>query len=447
MSARRLILLVALILALSRLAAQQIHQVWTVEAFIEALGPDRIIELAPGRYMLSDGYGIDNPAIRWVAVDGGMELRIVDSYGLTIRGQGAELVADTPYAHTLSFHGGADLVLEGLTLGHQVSGPCSAGVLGLVDMQDVRIVDCDLYGSGSIGMEISGSTEVEVSGGTIRECTAGAVWIEDSESVLFDAVSISRNEGSWPLLGVYNSSGVYFSQCSINDNRGTEFLFYGEGTLDWVFEYCDFSWNEIDMLTSGEAYPYFYSCTHMGNSFGDELEWLVDFDDGAEGDGDDPFAYWSLDDVHLQFMYPRWMKVENLPQGALRLSDEEDGVTALVFRAYSLGGSEDPDTQAEQVFNNAFRAFDSVVTEYDLRIVSRHGAATIVTEAHPYYYEVMAAAVFGSAAADVRMRLVYADRQVWAFVILASDPEMFEPDTFYDTILDSVSYAEDFEPF
>ncbi|MFH2116332.1 MAG: right-handed parallel beta-helix repeat-containing protein, partial [Spirochaetota bacterium] len=211
MSARRMVLAVALILVLSPLAAQQVHRVGTVAEFVQALGSDRVVELAPGSYVLSDGYGIDNPASSWVEVDGGMELRIIDSYGLTIRGPGAELVSDTPYAHTLSFHGGSGLVLEGLTLGHEVSDPCSAGVLGLYGMQDVRIQDCDLYGSGSIGMEISGSTDVEVAGGTIRECTAGAVWIADSESILFDAVSISRNEGSWPLLGVYSSSAVYFS--------------------------------------------------------------------------------------------------------------------------------------------------------------------------------------------------------------------------------------------
>ncbi|MGD9941281.1 MAG: right-handed parallel beta-helix repeat-containing protein, partial [Clostridia bacterium] len=243
MSARRLVLAVALFLALSPLAAQQVHWVTTVAEFVQALGPDRVVELAPGRYILSDGYGVDNPAVRWVPVDGGMELQIADSSGLTIRGQGAELVADTPYARTLGFHRGTGLVLEGLTLGHEVSGPCSAGVLGLFGMQDVRVVECDLYGSGSIGIEISDSLGVEVNGGTIRECTAGAVWIEDSDSVFFDEVSMVRNEGSWPLLGVYGSNAVYFSGCTFSDNQGSEFLYYGEGTLDWGFEFCDFAWN------------------------------------------------------------------------------------------------------------------------------------------------------------------------------------------------------------
>ena len=443
MSTRRMALAVALILVLSPLAAQQVHRVGTVAEFVQALGPDRILELAPGRYVLSDGYTIDNPSVRWVDVDGGMELRIADSYGLTIRGRGAELVADTPYARTLSFHGGAGLVLEGLTLGHEVSGPCSAGVLGLYGMQDVRVIDCDLYGSGSMGIEVSGSRGVEVSGSTIRECTAGAVWIEDSESVLFDTVTVERNEGSWPLLGVNNSTAVYFSDCSFSDNQGVEFLHYGEGTLDWGFEYCDFAWNELEVLTSGEAYPYFYSCTYMGNSFDDELDWLVDYDGG----GDDPFAFWSLDDVPLQFMYPAWMTVEELAEGALRLSDEEDGVIALVFRTYILGRTEDPDTQADRVFANAFRAFGSVVTQYDLRILSRSGASSIETEAHPYYYEFDAIAVYGDADRMVRVRLVHADRQVWAFVAHAPEHELVVPDSFYGMILDSASYAEGYEPF
>jgi hypothetical protein len=438
-----MVLVVALILAFSPLAAQSLHRVGTVAGFIEALGPDRIIELAPGSYALSDGYDVHNPAVRWEAVDGGMELRILDASNLTIRGQGAELVATTPYARTLSFQGGSGLVLEGLTLGHEVSGPCSAGVLGLFDIQDVRIIDCDLYGSGSIGIEISGSRGIEVKGGTIRECTAGAVWIEASESILFDAVSVERNEGSWPLLGVYNSKAVYFSGCSFSDNRGSEFLHYGEGTLDWGFEYCDFAWNDIEVLTSGEAYPYFYSCTYMGNTFDDELDWLMDFDGG----GDDPFAYWSLDEVPLQFMYPAWMKVEELPEGTLRLSDEDDGITALVFKTYTLGRTENPDTQADRVFSNAFRAFGSVVTRYDLRILSRRGAATLETEAHPYHYEVLAAAVYGNAAGEVRIRLVHADRQVWAFVLLAPERELVEPDSLYGMILDTVSYAEGYEPF
>jgi hypothetical protein len=438
-----MVLVAALILVLSPLAAQSVHRVGDVAGFIEALGPDRIIELEPGRYVLSEGYDIDSPAVRWEAVDGGMELRILDSYGLTIRGRGAELVAHTPYARTLSFQGGSGLVLEGLTLGHEVSGPCSAGVLGLSGIQDVRIIDCDLYGSGSVGIEISGSRGIEVKGGTIRECTAGAVWIEDSESVLFDGVSITRNEGSWPLVGVYNSKAIYFSNCSFSDNQGSEFLYYGEGTLDWGFEYCDFAWNDIEVLTTGEAYPYFYSCTYMGNTFDDELDWLMDFDGG----GEDPFAYWSLDDVPLQFVYPAWMTVQELPEGALHLSDEDDGVIALVFKTYTLGRTENPDTQADRVFANAFRAFGSVVTQYDLRVLSRRGAAAIETEAHPYYYEFTAAAVYGNAAGEVRVRLVHADRQVWAFVVLAPEREMVEADSLYGMILDSVNYAEEYEPF
>lgn len=444
MSARRMVLLVALILAFSPLAAQQLHRAGTVAEFVQALGPDRIIELAPGTYVLSDGYGVDNPAVRWEAVDGGMELHVMDSYGLTIRGQGAELIADTPYARTLSFYGGSALVLEGLTLGHAVSGPCSAGVLGLFGIQDVRVINCDLYGSGSVGIEISGSRGIEVSGGIIRECTAGAVWIENSGSVLFDEVSITRNEGSWPLLGVDSSDAVYFSGCSFSDNQGSEFLYFGEGTLDWGFEYCDFGWNDMETLTSGEAYPYFYSCTYRGNSFDAELDWLVDFQDGG---GDDPFAFWNLAGVPLQFMYPSWMMVEELPEGALRLADMDDGVVALVFKTYTLGRTENPDTQADRVFSNAFRAFGSVVTQYDLRILSRRGASVMETEAHPYYYEVRATAVYGNAAGEVRIRLVHADRQVWAFVVLAPEPALVEPDSPYGLILDSAGYAEGYEPF
>ncbi|MFH2113273.1 MAG: hypothetical protein ABIJ86_02040, partial [Spirochaetota bacterium] len=228
-----------------------------------------------------------------------------------------------------------------------------------------------------------------------------------------------------------------------SENQGSEFLYYGEGTLDWSFEYCDFTWNDLEVLTTGEAYPYFYSCTYMGNNFDDELDWLVEYDGG----GDDPVAYWSLDGVPLQFMYPAWMAVEELSQGALRLSDEDDGVLALVFKTYILGRTEDPDTQADRVFNNAFKAFGSVVTQYDLRILSRRGAAIIETEAHPYYYEFNAIAVYGDADRMVRVRLVHADRQVWAFVALAPEHEMVVPDSFYGMILDSVGYAEGYEPF
>jgi hypothetical protein len=88
-----------------------------------------------------------------------------------------------------------------------------------------------------------------------------------------------------------------------------------------------------------------------------------------------------------------------------------------------------------------------VVTQYDLRVLSRRGAAAIETEAHPYFYEFTAAAVYGNAAGEVRVRLVHADRQVWAFVVLAPEREMVEADSLYGMILDSVSYAEGYEPF
>ncbi len=442
--------------AMANLSAQQTVRVKSAAEFVRALGSNKIIELAPGRYSLKDAYAVKSNSVSWVDVGSGhKELLIKNVSGLTIRRQGqsgvAEIVSASAYARVLNFEGGDTIALENLTMGHKAEGPCSAGVLSFSSVNDIVLSGCDLYGSGALGLELRACSTVSVDTTTIRECTAGAITIEDSTSVDFTECSIVRNTGSYPLLAVINSQGVYFSSCEISENKGDAFLYSGEGTGDWGFEYCTIADNEIDSLSGDEAYPYFFDCTVANNYFDEELGGLLTFSgDGYEDEGDGDysgeddgeFSFWQLESVPLSFYYPSWFETQEAEDGVLMVSDPETSSGILIMKAYTLVKGENPDTQAAAIFKKAAAAFQKILVEKGMKINARIGGDYVETEAHPYYYTYMHSFVIDNDAGYGYFKLVHSSGQIWAFVALSQNQEDLAEDGYLGSILGSIEESE-----
>lgn len=209
----------------------------TVDELLAAIGPDRTILMEAGEYTLTDAsdYGQEahaSPYYAWEVASDGYGLLILDVENLTIAGKDAESVEINTlprYAHVLSFVNCASISVSGFTAGH-TDGPgfCSGGVLHFEDTDDVRIEGCDLYGCGTIGIQVWDCERVEAIGCTIRDCSMGAVTAYSSRNVQLRDCRMKRCGGDGSLaeavLHFAQSESVAVINCTVEDNASLYLL-------------------------------------------------------------------------------------------------------------------------------------------------------------------------------------------------------------------------------
>ena len=101
--------------------APKVVEVSTPEQLIAAIGPDRVIKLAPGQYDLTEPPQRYLKHVYWRQVHDGYELVIRNVKGLRLEGTGgskAHLITNTVYAYVLAFEDVAGIELVNLELGH-----------------------------------------------------------------------------------------------------------------------------------------------------------------------------------------------------------------------------------------------------------------------------------------------------------------------------------------
>ena len=256
----------------------------SVDAFLEALGSDRVLVLRPGEYDLtqaSDYGGDDTERYYWAEVNDGYELVIRHMENLTIQGAGGaepvSFVTQPRYANVLSFYGCSGLSLDSLIVGHtQEQGVCMGSVLYFGSCIDVSVDGCVLYGCGTVGINATGCSQVSATRTTIKECSYGALWASSCYDVRFtdgkiydcgqknsfcDLLQSRENTGfvvfnteiynndAHQLLSSIRSVGVELRGCRIYGNRPREILYsVGHPVL---FDGCALNDNAV---TSGHWY-------------------------------------------------------------------------------------------------------------------------------------------------------------------------------------------------
>jgi hypothetical protein len=221
-----ILLLVALCAGLGAApaVAQETVRVSTAEELVRALGPGRTILLEPGSYDLATAYRVQTRHASWEEVFDGQQLVIHELSGLTVRAEmGATIVAQPRYSYTLSFVDCREILLDGLTLGHTEAGYCIGGVVRLERSEQVYLEGCALYGSGTVGLDITDCRDVTVRGSAISQCTAGGVWARGSAHLSFVDVELLEND-CWPLIDLAACLDVSFQNCRIAENFGGSLL-------------------------------------------------------------------------------------------------------------------------------------------------------------------------------------------------------------------------------
>ncbi len=285
----RLLPALVLVLAAAGLAAQQQVRVSTERQLPAALRSNTTVTLAAGKYLTSEVSQSSNPAVSWEESFDGRQLVVTGVSGLTLKAaqgaaRGATLLAEPRYSYTIVFRRCRDLRLEGLTLGHTEAGECEGGVLRFEGCANVQIQDCDMFGSGVVGLDLEKCAGVTVLGSTIRDCSAGALWAVGVQDLRLENVRIAGNEG-WPLVWVEESRNLVFDSCLIEESTG-EGLFWIDGKSQGVsLPRTTIRNNQTESLLSDDsAEPDFSNTAFLENDFeqeeADELD--CDCEDGSD---------------------------------------------------------------------------------------------------------------------------------------------------------------------
>ena len=267
---------------------EAVFHVSTVDELLEAIGPDRIIQLEDGEYNLTQAgsYGDLSAGEYWHWVDSydGYQLVIRNVAGLWLEGsdvQRCSIVTEPRYANVLAADSCDDLHFSNFTAGHTPGeGYCSGGVLDFYSCSRVRIQNCDLYGCGTYGITATESFSVIASNTAIHDCTYGAIETFRCQDVRFvDGIirhcgfSKEHEDDGWyafDLLHAQSCTGFAVLNTEISGNV-TQTLIHSDYTQGFLIAGCSFHDNTIGQYDWGGVFfvcgqPVMVSGTEFDNN-------------------------------------------------------------------------------------------------------------------------------------------------------------------------------------
>lgn len=194
----------------------------TAQELFDAIANDTEITLEDGQYDLGKvSGGSDYAAI----FDYGFEDRsivIKNTRNLHLKAKNpgkAQLVTTYEFIPVLRMELCNNLSLNGLSIGHEVKpGLCDGAVLSPESVSYLVIENCDLYGSGTLGIEALYCNYVYLRQTTIRECTRGIAYLENSSECRFEKCTMKDNQGGHMVQNV-SSYNVIFSDVTFDNNH------------------------------------------------------------------------------------------------------------------------------------------------------------------------------------------------------------------------------------
>jgi len=244
-------------------------KVETAEELVEAIAPDRVIELAPGQYDLTKLPRRDTRHVTWrQKVKSHWCLVIHDVTNLRIRGPGeggkegrgkVRIVASPDYADVLTFEKAVGLTLANLEIGHTGGGAqCYGAPVRIRDGDLVVIEDCILFGCGAEGLSLDRVANLVFRRSVIRDCSAGIVTADNSARLRFEKSAFRQNAG-YNGFAIRNCRRVVFDGCEVTGNRydspldGVGYLFKLEWSSDVTVRNCRFEANRVKQMVHSEG--------------------------------------------------------------------------------------------------------------------------------------------------------------------------------------------------
>ena len=203
-------------------------EVCNVEEFLEAIGSDRVLVLAPGQYVLSEVKDRQMDFVRWDPNFDGKTLTIRNVKGLKIVGKGEKpvrLVVRPRYVFVLHFEDCEDVQIVNLAMGHAPEeGGCDSGVLGATSCEGLIVRKCDLFGCGTEGLTLKNIRSFTFEDSCIRDCTYGIMTARGCEGLAFERSRFTKNREFWGVR-LHDTKGVAFVDCVFSGNKCEEALF------------------------------------------------------------------------------------------------------------------------------------------------------------------------------------------------------------------------------
>ena len=173
----------------------------------------------------SDLAGSGSPIVCSESETDGRQLSLVNFQNLTIRGlKNSSIEVNPRYSFCINFINCEGCKVENLTIGHSEGGYCSGGVIGYTGGRMNAIVDCDLYGCGTYGIDANRINNLLVTKTNIHDCTYGILQLRASYGVRFNSCDFFNNR-EYTLIESYGCEDVEFSDCRIFANWGDAPLF------------------------------------------------------------------------------------------------------------------------------------------------------------------------------------------------------------------------------
>jgi len=260
----------------------------TVQELAKAIQSRTKIILKEGTYNFSELNcdSITNPNIDWIkSYDGLAEYTVRNVWNLCIEaeeGARVEISTENSYARALGFEECQEITLRGLICGHEVEpGYCTGSVIYLDQCNYVAIDNCNLYGSGTYGIEAYNLFGLTMEDTDIYECTNGLVWLSSAEMVTFTKCSFMTSE-QYSMFSFIDCYGVDLDDCKIIGNKikseGSPFITC-QDSLSVNFENCLFRDNEYQIFLEDGYNPPTNIIEFSGCTVRDEMQ-DVDYPDG-----------------------------------------------------------------------------------------------------------------------------------------------------------------------
>jgi hypothetical protein len=228
---------------------KKVYTITNVNEFYNSIGPDRILELEPGTYYISEiTVEKENPYVSFNQEYDGNELVISNVKKLTIKGTGtkpSKIITKPVYGDVLVFDGCNDINIENIEAGHGPEpGGCTGGVLHFISTDKIIITGCILYGSGTEGITAENVNNLTCRESIIKNCTYGIMTLTNCLNINFTDCDFKNNK-EFDLINITSSKNVKFDECVINNNTTG---------IESYSDYCLFNLSDCEniQLTSSD---------------------------------------------------------------------------------------------------------------------------------------------------------------------------------------------------
>lgn len=161
-------------------------------------------------------------------------------------GANVSITTEDPYCAPFAFSDCQNIILKGITFGHDVEpGYCTGSVIYLDGCSKITIDSCKLFGCGTYGVDAYNSYDLKVSDSEIYECSYGLISLmECSNSTFFNCTF--RDSKEYSMIYIPTSYNTCFKNCKFLNNKITDdyspFIDTNEYS-NTTFENCDFKGN------------------------------------------------------------------------------------------------------------------------------------------------------------------------------------------------------------